>query len=222
MLNIFCFRTLDYKRDLTLEHQEELRLTSKLNLTCSDVFFESKLRSDHFGSLQELEELDIEHCKIRVLPPRAFVGLSNLHSLSIETHNRDWSEVLLHIDYEAFVGLNRLKQIKLSNNNILSIPAQLWCPMSDLRTIELNNNQLVNLEDLGLSTAGGVGSAGAEQCSVSVTKLELSGNRLTTLTPGSLGAATRLETLIVRDNEVSVLDRMTFHGLATLTTVDLR
>ena len=133
LLNIFCFRTLDYKRDLTLEHQEELRLTSKLNLTCSDVFFESKLRSDHFGSLQELEELDIEHCKIRTLPPRAFVGLSNLQELSIQTFNSDWSEVLLHIDYEAFVGLDRLESIKLSDNNIAELPAALLCPLSRLQ-----------------------------------------------------------------------------------------
>ena len=216
MLNIFCFRTLDYKRDLTLEHQEELRLTSKLNLTCSDVFFESKLRSDHFGSLQELEELDIEHCKIRVLPPRAFVGLSNLHSLSFETHNRDWSEVLLHIDYEAFVGLNRLKQIKLSNNNILSIPAQLWCPMSDLRTIELNNNQLVNLEDLGLSNIT------AAQCQLSITKLELRNNKLTSVTPGSLaGVEESLEILTVADNDLTELDRMSLHGLTHLQSVDV-
>ena len=208
---------------MSTAHRAELATATSLDLACSDVFFlESTLRSDHFGSLQQLRGLAIDHCKIRTLPPRSFVGLASLETLSVETYNSEWSAILLHIDYEAFVGLNKLKTLTLSNNNIYETPAKLFCPLSSVETIDLRNNRLVNLEDLGLSTAGGVGSAGAEQCSVSVTKLELSGNRLTTLTPGSLGAATRLETLIVRDNEVSVLDRMTFHGLATLATVDLR
>ena len=208
---------------MSTAHRTELATATSLDLACSDVFFlESTLRSDHFGSLQQLRRLAIDHCKIRTLPPRSFVGLASLETLSVETYNSEWSAILLHIDYEAFVGLNKLKTLTLSNNNIYETPAKLFCPLSSVETIDLRNNRLVNLEDLGLSTEGGVGSAGAEQCSVSVTKLELSGNRLTTLTPGSLGAATRLETLIVRDNEVSVLDRMTFHGLATLTTVDLR
>ena len=208
---------------MSTAHRAELATATSLDLACSDVFFlESTLRSDHFGSLQQLRRLAIDHCKIRTLPPRSFVGLASLETLSVETFNSEWSAILLHIDYEAFVGLNKLKTLTLSNNNIYETPAKLFCPLSSVETIDLRNNRLVNLEDLGLSTAGGVGSAGAEQCSVSVTKLELSGNRLTTLTPGSLGAATRLETLIVRDNEVSVLDRMTFHGLTTLTTVDLR
>ena len=208
---------------MSTAHRAELATATSLDLACSDVFFlESTLRSDHFGSLQQLRSLAIDHCKIRTLPPRSFVGLASLETLSVETYNSEWSAILLHIDYEAFVGLNKLKTLTLSNNNIYETPAKLFCPLSSVETIDLRNNRLVNLEDLGLSTAGGVGSAGAEQCSVSVTKLELSGNRLTTLTPGSLGAATRLETLIVRDNEVSVLDRMTFHGLATLATVDLR
>lgn len=208
---------------MSTAHRAELATATSLDLACSDVFFlESTLRSDHFGSLQQLRRLAIDHCKIRTLPPRSFVGLASLETLSVETYNSEWSAILLHIDYEAFVGLNKLKTLTLSNNNIYETPAKLFCPLSSVETIDLRNNRLVNLEDLGLSTAGGVGSAGAEQCSVSVTKLELSGNRLTTLTPGSLGAATRLETLIVRDNEVSVLDRMTFHGLATLATVDLR
>ena len=208
---------------MSTAHRAELATATSLDLACSDVFFlESTLRSDHFGSLQQLRRLAIDHCKIRTLPPRSFVGLASLETLSVETYNSEWSAILLHIDYEAFVGLNKLKTLTLSNNNIYETPAKLFCPLSSVETIDLRNNRLVNLEDLGLSTAGGVGSAGAEQCSVSVTKLELSGNRLTTLTPGSLGAATRLETLIVRDNEVSVLDRMTFHGLTTLTTVDLR
>ena len=215
-MNISCCRTLDYNKDLTMEHRSELGRATTLNLTCSDVFFlESNLRSDHFGSLQELQHLDIHQCKIRSLPPRSFVGLSHLETLSIQSFNSDLSAILLHIDYEAFVGMDQLKSIKLSNNNIYETPVKLFCPLTNLETIDMSNNQLVNLEDLGLSNRT------EEQCSLSVTKLDLSGNKLKTLTPGSLAAAHKLESLIVRDNEVSVLDKMTLHSMASLQTVDL-
>ena len=117
-LTVCLHRTLDYKRNLTLEHQAELGRANALHLSCSDVFFfELNLRSDHFGSLLELETLKIEYCKIRTLPPRSFVGLSSLQHLSIETFNSEWSAILLDIDYEAFVRLSKLKSIRLSNNN---------------------------------------------------------------------------------------------------------
>ena len=107
-LTVCLHRTLDYKRNLTLEHQSELGRANALHLACSDVFFfESNLRSDHFGSLLQLETLSIEYCKIRTLPPRSFVGLSSLQHLSIETFNSEWSAILLDIDYEAFVGLSK-------------------------------------------------------------------------------------------------------------------
>ena len=125
--------------------------------------------------------------------------------------------MLLHIDYEAFVGLDKLELIKLSYNNIYDLPARLLCPLSRLQTIELNNNQLVNLEDLGLSNR-----SASEQCRVSITKLDVSFNKLASVTPGSLSvAAHSLETLIVSNNALTVLDRMTFHGLTSLSTLDL-
>ena len=37
-MDLCIFRTLDYKRNLTMEHQTELRRAVKLDLTCSDVF----------------------------------------------------------------------------------------------------------------------------------------------------------------------------------------
>lgn len=209
-------RTLDYKRNLTLEHQAELGRATKLDLSCSDVFFfESNLRSDHFGSLLELRELNIEYCKIRTLPPRSFVGLSNLEVLSIQSFNSEWSAILLDIDYEAFVGLDRLKSIKLSNNNIFKTPVKLFCPLSNIETIDLRNNRLVNLEDLGLSNRT------KEQCPVSVTKLDVRSNKLQSLTPGSLASTYRLESIIASDNEVAVLDRTAFRSLTLLRTIDL-
>ena len=62
--------------DPGLDHVNDLKIQ------CSDVFFfESQLRSDHFGSLHNLENLKINYCKLRSLPPRTFVGLRSLKNL---------------------------------------------------------------------------------------------------------------------------------------------
>ena len=214
---IFLFvRSLDYNKNLNEDHLTDLGRAASLDLACEDEFFlESNLRSDHFGSLSSLTSLRIRDCKIRTLPPRSFVGLSNLESLDIQSFNSRWTGILLDIDYEAFVGLEKLKSIKLSDNKIFETPARLFCPLSNLETIDLRNNQLVNLEDLGLSNNTG------EQCRVSVTKLDVGSNKLKSLTSGALSSTFRLEGLIASDNELTVLEREAFHSLTSLTRLDL-
>ena len=215
LISVFL-RSLDYNKNISLEEQTDLAQARKLELVCQDEFFlESNIRSDHFGSLPSLQHLEIRDCKLRTLPPRSFVGLSHLESLSIQSHNNQWSGILLHIDYEAFVGLEKVKSIKLSDNKIFECPARLFCPLHSVETIDLKNNRLVNLRDLGLSRLS------PEQCRVSVTKLDVGSNKLKTLTPGSLAAAHRLESLIVSHNELSVLEKMTFHSLRSLKDLDL-
>ena len=199
-----------------MEHKAEVGRATTLQLTCSDVFFfESNLRSDHFGSLLELKRLGIEYCKIRTLPPRSFVGLSSLVDLTIETYNSEWSAILLDIDYEAFVGLAKLRTIKLSNNNIFRTPAKLFCPLSSIETIDLTNNRLVDLEDLGLSNRT------AARCPVNVRTLDVSRNSLRALTPGSLASSSLLTSLLAPSNQVEVLDSTALQGLHLLQRIDL-
>ena len=214
--NLCIYRSLDYNKNLSPEDQADLGQARTLELVCQDEFFlESNIRSDHFGSLASLHHLEIRDCKIRTLPPRSFVGLASLESLSLQSHNNQWSGILLHIDYEAFIGLENLKDLRLADNKIFECPARLFCPLTNLETIDLRNNRLVNLRDLGLS------SVSPEQCRVSVTKLDVGSNLLTTLTPGALAAASRLETLIVSHNDLSLLEKMSFHGLTSLRLLDL-
>ncbi len=152
-----------------------------LRLSCSEVFyFESTLRSDHFGSLHGLRDLEIEACKLRSLPPRSFVGLTGLASLVITTNNNndDGGNSLvtsLDIDYEAFVGLERVERLSLARNNIGRVPANLLCPLVSLDELDLSHNQLTDVEDVGLSnrtfaTAVGGGGNGGSSSSTTTTK----------------------------------------------------
>ena len=98
-----------------------------LGVLCSDVFFfESQLRSDHFGSLGNLANLEISFCKLRTLPPRTFVGLQGLRTLKIHTHNKDWTSLRMEPDYESLVGLAHLETLDMQLNNLHYMPAGMY------------------------------------------------------------------------------------------------
>ena len=76
-----------------------------INVTCSDVFFyESVLKTNHFGYVRNLQSLSLEFCKIRRIPSLAFSGLSGLQELVIRTHNSEWSAMVMELESDAFTG----------------------------------------------------------------------------------------------------------------------
>ncbi len=170
----------------------------RLELTCSQsLYLESHLRSDHFGSLSHLTSLSLAYCKLATLPPRSFVGLSALNALSIAAHNADWASALsLDLDYEAFVGLDRVAALELAHNRILRLPERLLCPLLNLSTLDLRYNGLRDLEDLGLRRKQQQGTASSEdpeeavnsvaECGVALQKLDLRYNTIQALTPGKI------------------------------------
>lgn len=74
-----CFvRTLQSDMELVLHSVQALKIE------CSDQFYyESTLRSQHFGTLPELRQLQLDYCKIRQIPNEAFKGLGSLEHLRI-------------------------------------------------------------------------------------------------------------------------------------------
>ena len=163
-------RILDFRRNSS-DSVPGVERAKAINVLCSDVFFfESQLRSDHFGSLPSLQELSIRFCKIRQLPPRSFVSLERLASLTVNTFNAEWTSLELEPDYESLVGLEHLKYLDLSQNNIRALPRGLLCPLSNIDTVNLTRNGILDLEDLGLSNRTGEG----ERCEVQAAGLVLS------------------------------------------------
>ena len=129
-----------------------LNEAESLGVFCSDVFFfESQLRSDHFGSLDSLANLEISFCQLRTLPPRTFVGLQGLTSLKIHTHNKDWTSLQMEPDYESLVGLEQLQSLDMQLNNLHHIPPGFFCPLKNLAHIELSSNAISDLNHLGIS-----------------------------------------------------------------------
>ena len=220
-----------------------LNEAESLGVFCSDVFFfESQLRSDHFGSLDSLANLEISFCKLRTLPPRTFVGLQGLTSLKIHTHNKDWTSLQMEPDYESLVGLEQLQSLDMQLNNLHHIPPGFFCPLKNLAHIELSSNAISDLNHLGISH-----SSKEEhqefQCKLHTAKsLHLRNNGLVAVTPLSLAAMPSLKHLDLSHNHIGkynipflkityifynisiplgVLVEAAFEGLDTLQTIDL-
>ena len=194
-----------------------LASAKRLTVVCSDLFFtESRLKSEHFGNLPSLQELSIEHCKIRQVPPRSFSGLPGLKKLSLESHNAEWSSVLMEVDPLGLKNLRRVEEISLAHNNIWSLPRGLLCDLSSLRKVNLSNNHLLSVSDAGLSSE--VGSV----CRTSISSMDLSANHISTLQRGDLRQAE--DTLIKLDlskNKLALLGDRALEGLVALTELNL-
>ena len=73
-----------FVRTLQSDMEMVLHSVKALKVECSDQFYyESTLRSQHFGVLPELRQLQLDYCKIRQIPNEAFKGLGSLEHLAI-------------------------------------------------------------------------------------------------------------------------------------------
>lgn len=168
-----------YMRTLEADIEAEaLANLASLSVVCSDAFFyESTLRSRHFGELPDLASLHLDYCKIRHMPAHAFAGLYGLKSLTVNSHNSEWSSLLMDMDKDAFVGLDNLVSLDLAYNNMWSLPINSLCAMPRLRSLNLSTNHLLDITDLGL---------GLQQCELNIEDIDLSRNYIASLRSNDL------------------------------------
>ena len=212
----------------------EVTEVKRLSLRCSDSFFlESTLKNDHFGRLPMLDELSIQYCKLRHLPPGSFQGLTSLTRLSLNSHNADWgqSSVLMEIDRESFAKMNSLEVLDLSANNLWSLPPGALCGgMDSLTVLNMSQNHLLDVVDLGLGFIDGclldslreidlssnhissLRSGDLRQVSSSLEVLNLKNNRLSILAEDALTSMTKLKDLNLADNQLAAIPPSLFQG----------
>ena len=204
-------RTLQSVIDAT---DSDIGKAKQLEVKCSDMFFfESQLKSEHFGKLPMLEELDIEFCKIRHLPPRTFAGLSHLKELSIQSHNSEWTSILMDIDSNSFQKVETLEGINLANNNLWSIPINTLCNLPKLRKLNISRNHFLDAVDLGLSFMDG--------CQVPLLELDVSNNQISSLGYGDLHQVKDLVKLDLSANRLKILDENALETLPYLQELNL-
>ncbi|XP_065214538.1 toll-like receptor 6 [Planococcus citri] len=200
----------------------EMDKITSFHLECSDVlFFESSLENSFLTQLRRLQELKLEYCKIRYVPVAVLSPSRELRYLTLRTHNRDWSAMNMMFHSESFRGLPQLKFLDLSDNNIWSLPKELFCPLHTLTHLNLSSNRLQNVFELGFSDWGDGPSAPGKTCNVGLELLDLSDNEITSLPDNGFTSLRSLQKFYLQNNVINSMADRAFVGLQSLLILNI-
>lgn len=205
------------------------RITA-LDLHCTDVlFFESSLDvgrrreegTELLSRFHNLKELKIESCKIRYVPNAVLMPLSGLRTLSIRTHNTDWSAMSMEFHRDTFKGLSDLRSLDLGDNNIWILPSEIFCPLFNLRELNVTQNRLQDISNMGFSDWGNGPTAPGKSCNTALEVLEMSYNEISALPDNGLSSLRALQKLFLQNNRISNVADRAFVGLSDLQILNL-
>ena len=187
-----------------------------LLLTLSIVNSGLETLSEDIAKLDQLTQLTLDHNQLSTLPT-ALGRLSSLTSMSVNNNPRLSSLAVLN-------GSTSLTALHGSSCMINSLPANI----RNLRTIEMNGNQLTSLDGIETLTSkscdllafannqiSSISSASLQNIET-LLQFDLSDNRLTTL-PDSLYRIKDLQILDIRDNDFDEKEKEWIYGLFRLT-----
>ncbi|KAE8573499.1 toll-like receptor 6 [Halyomorpha halys] len=210
--------------------------TTALRIRCDhNIMSRSTLDQRSFAHLAKLRELDLEYCKLTKLVNGVFDGLEDLRTLSIRTHNTDYPAFSLELSPDTFASVKQLEKLDLGLNNIWSFPENIFCPMTQLVSLNVSGNRLQDISDLGFrektpppqplisGPEGGVGEEKTTQipCTMDIQVLDTSGNHFVLMPMNGFSALRRLKELYIHDNEISMVTDRALAGLRHLTHFDL-
>ncbi|XP_049616173.1 leucine-rich repeat-containing protein 4B [Syngnathus scovelli] len=215
---VICTRkTLDQVPDRISEN------TRYLNLQENTI---QVIRSDTFKHLRHLEILQLSKNHIRQIEVGAFNGLPNLNTLEL------FDNRLTVVPSQAFEYLSKLRELWLRNNPIETLAAFAFHRVPSLRRLDLGELRklnfiseaafegLVNLRFLNLGMCGLKDIPNLTPL-VRLEELELSGNQLGIVRPGSFQGLVSLRKLWLMHSKVSVIERNTFDDLKNLEELNL-
>ncbi|XP_011557533.2 toll-like receptor 6 [Plutella xylostella] len=198
---------------------------NKLKLTCTDLlFFESSLHMNtgsFLGQLRKLEDLRIEYCKIRYVPATVLSPLRDLTSLTLRSYNTDWPAMTMEFHAESFRGLMELRSLDLGDNNIYMLPSEVFCPLFSLESLNLTNNRIQDISEIGFSDWGKGPIAPGKSCNTGLKMLDLSHNNVLRLPDNGLSSLRSLEVLKIQNNLINEIGDRAFVGLNSLKILNL-
>uniref|UniRef100_A0A4W5QKJ7 Leucine rich repeat containing 4B n=1 Tax=Hucho hucho TaxID=62062 RepID=A0A4W5QKJ7_9TELE len=184
------------------------------------------IKSDTFKHLRHLEILQLSKNKISQIEVGAFNGLPNLNTLEL------FDNRLTLVPSQAFEYLSKLRELWLRNNPIETLPGYAFHRVPSLRRLDLGELKkldyisdaafvgLVNLRYLNLGMCG-LKDIPNLTALVRLEELELSGNRLEIIRPGSFQGLVSLRKLWLMHSQVKVIERNAFDDLKNLEELNL-
>nr|XP_014433881.1 leucine-rich repeat-containing protein 4B [Pelodiscus sinensis] len=184
------------------------------------------IKTDTFKHLRHLEILQLSKNLIRKVEVGAFNGLPNLNTLEL------FDNRLTTVPTQAFEYLSKLRELWLRITPSESIPSYAFNRVPSLRRLDLGELKkleyiseaafegLVNLRylNLGMCNLKDIPNLTAL---VRLEELELSGNRLDMIRPGSFQGLTSLRKLWLMHAQVSTIERNAFDDLKSLEELNL-
>lgn len=184
------------------------------------------IKSDTFKHLRHLEILQLSKNQIRQIEVGAFNGLPNLNTLEL------FDNSLTLVPSQAFEYLSKLRELWLRNNPIETLPGYAFHRVPSLRRLDLGELKkldyisdaafvgLINLRYLNLGMCGLKDIPNLTPL-VRLEELELSGNRLEIIRPGSFQGLESLRKLWLMHSQMSVIERNAFDDLKNLEELNL-
>ncbi|XP_067101058.1 leucine-rich repeat-containing protein 4B isoform X2 [Osmerus mordax] len=184
------------------------------------------IKSETFKHLRHLEILQLSKNHIRQIEVGAFNGLPNLNTLEL------FDNRLTVVPSQAFEYLSKLRELWLRNNPIETLPAFAFNRVPSLRRLDLGELRkldyiseaafegLVNLRFLNLGMCGLKDIPNLTPL-VRLEELELSGNQLGIVRPGSFQGLVSLRKLWLMHSRVTVIERNAFDDLKNLEELNL-
>ncbi|CAG7818064.1 unnamed protein product [Allacma fusca] len=197
--------------------------TRSIRIHCNDkLFFQSFLFPNETFfpglSLVSVAQLSIDSCKIRRLEGGSnfWKNLPFLRTLSIQSRNSQWSSsVTLELFPNSFQGLPLLQTFDLTLNNIWTLPEDILCPLKSLRTLNISQNKLSEIEEISnLKSPGKV-------CTLpELETVDISHNALRQISAISKGWAS-VKNLLLGNNFIDQVQDEAFGHLEKLTVLNL-
>ncbi|XP_078093354.1 leucine-rich repeat-containing protein 4C [Mustelus asterias] len=184
------------------------------------------IKADTFKQLRHLEILQLSKNLIRQVEVGAFNGLTNLNTLEL------FDNRLTTVPSGAFEYLSKLRELWLRNNPIESIPSYAFNRVPSLRRLDLGELKkleyisdaafegLINLRYLNLGMCNLVEIPNLTPL-IKLEELELSGNRLEVIQPGSFQGLTNLRKLWLMHAQIQLIERNAFDDLQSLEELNL-
>ncbi|XP_056383884.1 leucine-rich repeat-containing protein 4C [Hyla sarda] len=197
--------------------------TRQLNLHENQIQI---IKVDSFKHLRHLEVLQLSRNHIRTIEIGAFNGLANLNTLEL------FDNRLTTIPNGAFEYLSKLKELWLRNNPIESIPSYAFNRIPSLRRLDLGEmKRLSYISEGAFEGLSNLKYLNLGMCNlreipnltplVKLDELDLSGNHLSVLRPGSFQGLTHLQKLWIMHSQIQIIERNAFDDLQSLVELNL-